>query len=452
MTTLYKIIKSLQNAQGSLAKQAILDANKDNELLKSFMQATYDPAISYYQKAVPKHGPPSGRQAAFDLTDIKHAKWTFAERNATGDEAKRLMKNWLEDQNSVEDQELCTLMIKRSIGASVGDTMILKTWPDLYFQPPYMRCSLADDKIKAKFGARDTILVQPKLDGSFCYLVKEVNKPAEAITRAGSKYPQWFADKLATGVPDGFVGIGEIEVFTAAEGVDGFLLPRQQGNGFLNSVLKEGDEEKFDRLQFKLTCWDMLTPEEFKVGKSTRVYKERMATLFMQYDLNEPPNIRVIRSKAVKNLDEAYKIYSEYTSEGMEGAVIKNPDGIWKDGTSKDNVKLKIAFEAEYIVTAVYEGEGKAKGMMGGISVETSDGLLKSNCGSGFTDAQRKAGIAVGSIVTLIANDVISNRDNDCKSLFLPIYSDTRFDKTKADSLQRVMEQLQAAKGIKEIK
>lgn len=33
--TLYQIIKSLQNANGNLEKQAILEANKENELLKA---------------------------------------------------------------------------------------------------------------------------------------------------------------------------------------------------------------------------------------------------------------------------------------------------------------------------------------------------------------------------------------------------------------------------------
>jgi uncharacterized protein (DUF2461 family) len=53
----------------------------------------------------------------------------------------------------------------------------------------------------------------------------------------------------------------------------------------------------------------------------------------------------------------------------------------------------------------------------------------------------------IGSIVTIKANDIISNRNDETKSLFLPIYSDTRFDKNKADSLEEVINQLNAAKG-----
>ena len=91
--------------------------------------------------------------------------------------------------------------------------------------------------------------------------------------------------------------------------------------------------------------------------------------------------------------------------------------------------------------------------MLGGIIIETSDGLLKNNCGSGFSDDLRKhlwkpENNPVGSIVTVIANDVVTKRGSDVKSLFLPIFSDIRFDKTEADSLECVMQQLNSAKGV----
>lgn len=102
-------------------------------------------------------------------------------------------------------------------------------------------------------------------------------------------------------------------------------------------------------------------------------------------------------------------------------------------------------------ITGMTEGTGKAKDMMGSISAESSDGLLKCDVGSGFTDTMRidfwlNEYEKIGNIVTIKANEVISNRNNNTKSLFLPIFIEERFDKTEADNLQRVMEQLKAAK------
>jgi ATP-dependent DNA ligase len=154
-------------------------------------------------------------------------------------------------------------------------------------------------------------------------------------------------------------------------------------------------------------------------------------------------------------LATAYKAYSHYTSQGFEGAVVKDPSSHWRDHTSPYNVKLKIAFEAEYVITGTFEGQGKYVGMLGGFYIETSDGLLKSSVGTGFPDSLRKEYFKIPSdgwketICTVIANDVVSKRDSDVKSLFLPVFSELRMDRNKADSLERVMEQLSAAKGLK---
>lgn len=456
---IYKIIKSLQEAQGSLAKQAILDANKGNELLKNFMQATYDPAVNYYVTKLPKVAP--ANVASFDQDLIDWMLLNIAGRIYTGKTAETLLKSNMAALDA-EGQELLTLMVKRSIGASVGDTMVLKTWPDLYFIPPYQRCSLMDDKIKAKFEQRDTFYIQPKLDGSFLYLVTGAQYLNEGITRAGSKYPQWFADRLAgelQNLTTRSVFVGEVEVYREdASDLENFkyhLLPRQEGNGLLNAVLKGRDEEEFAEYSFKLTAWDVLDEDEFKDGVSRTKYKYRLTDLKDTLDSFPNACVEAIETQTVSSLEEAYKIYSSFTAKGMEGAVIKNPESLWKDGTSKDLVKLKIAFEADYVITAVVEGQGKAAGMMGAISIATDDGLLQCDVGTGFTDAMRKdfwdnQHDRVGRIVTIIANDVLVKRDSDIRSLFLPVYSDLRFDKTEseADSLERVMEQLNAAKGL----
>lgn len=273
MSNLYTIIKELQNASGSNAKTTILEANKDNELLKAYLKAVYDPAISYYQTKVVKTA--SSNIATMDLDLIQHMYEQFAQRKVTGNHAAVKLTG-INSCLDAEGQELLELLIKRSIGAGVGDTMILKVFPDLYFIPPYQRCSLMDDKVATRFSKLDTFFVQEKMDGVFCYLVKEAGKVPEAITRAGSKFPTEFAEKLATGLPDGFVLVGELLVYGEVSTLC-VLLDRKTGNGILNSVLKGG--EIGDNLGFELAAWDCLTIEEFKAGKSNVPYSERLETL-----------------------------------------------------------------------------------------------------------------------------------------------------------------------------
>lgn len=436
--SLYTIVKQLQNASGSNAKQAILEANKDNELLKDYLKAVYDPAISYYITKMNKSIANEGYSFNGDIIDtLIHY---LANRTVTGNAAKE----WLEDyitMFNVEAQELIELLIKRSIGAGVGDTMILKVFPNLWFSVPYQRCSLMDEKIKAKFNRLPNFAIQKKLDGSFCYLVKEAGKPPEAITRAGSKYPKEFAEKLATGLPDGFVVVGELLVYGEVATLC-VPLDRKTGNGILNSVLKGG--EIGDNLGFELTAWDCLAVAEFKAGKSKRPYKERLGELDWFWN-------NIVETKYVKSLEEAYAIYSQYTANGDEGAVIKTTDFLWSNGTSKDCIKLKIECDLEVI--AIHEGTGKASGMMGSITLKSSDGIIVTDCGSGFTDEDRKEWWwgrvnRIGSIVTVKANDIIEKRDSDVSSMFLPIFREHRLDKTEADSYDKCVQQLDAAKGV----
>ena len=163
-------------------------------------------------------------------------------------------------------------------------------------------------------------------------------------------------------------------------------------------------------------------------------------------------NIKIVDTYTVNSLEQAYTIYSKYTAQGLEGVVIKTKDFKWSSGTSKECVKLKIEFECDLEVVAITEGTGKASNMMGSITLKSSDGIIVTDCGSGFSDKDRQEWWwgrvnRIGSIVTVKANDIISKRDSDVKSLFLPIFLEHRLDKAEADSYTRCVEQLEAAKN-----
>lgn len=64
----------------------------------------------------------------------------------------------------------------------------------------------------------------------------------------------------------------------------------------------------------------------------------------------------------------------------------QRPDGIWK---------RKPKYEEEFVITGVYEGTGRNRGVLGGFTIkqihpETGDWIDCGKCGGGFTDDQRK--------------------------------------------------------------
>ena len=449
MNSLYEIIQSLRNTSGNNDKLAILEANKDNELLKQYMKAVFDPSLNYYQSSLPKF---KTTTCNYDFTQaaIDHLINNLAHRKVTGKAAIELLATML-GTLAEEGRELLGYIIKRKVAdAKVGETMVLKTWPDLFFVPPYQRCRLLDDKIREHYNNLPLFYVQCKLDGSFGYMLND-----NIITRQGNMYPEWFVKQLTKGVPEDVVLIGEMTVYD-----DCGLLDRKTGNGILNSVLQGEDESEFKYYTFHYTAWDALYRDEFKSGKSDRTYRYRLNMVAMVMSLISKPlnrSVTQIQTHQVASLEEAFEIYTKFTSQGLEGAVIKDSDGLWKDSSSgtKDAVKLKVEFEVEMEIIGYYEGEGKVAGTLGGVVVATSDRKIVNKCGSGFSDKQRKEfweirEELVGEITTVKANDVISSKTKETLALSLPIFVEIRNDKTEADSFERVMEQLEAVKrGVK---
>jgi hypothetical protein len=458
MSDLYTIVKSLQAAKGSIEKQAILDANKDNALFKAYMKATYDVGLSYYMKKLPVVSGSPGNVATMDQESIDWFVEKIAGRFYTGKAAEQTVKMMLAAFDA-EGQELTKYIFDRSIGASVGDTMVLKTWPDLYFIPPYMRCASMSEKAREAFAEEESFYVQTKRDGSFAYGQRSF-EGCRLVTRQGGTYPIWFADRMTSGLPYGMVLIGEMEVYVTDAATNAGipkLMSRKDGNGVLNSVLKGADESEFDGYEFKYVAWDTLTAIEFADGKSDRPLIDRWLSL--EYAVETAQNngemlqIELSDNVEVKSVAEAKAIHLKRVADGCEGTVWKRKMGIWKDTSSgtMDAVKVKVVAEAEFKIVGSYEGTGKAKGMLGGITVETECGKLRNNCGSGFSDDQRKSLWLIrdnlpGNIATLEFNDITTARGKTTVSLSLPIFIEIRFDRTKADTLERVYEQFEAAK------
>lgn len=437
---LIEIIRSLQQAKGTKLKQELLNTHLDNEVLKAYLKAVYDPAISYYVTKAPKITPGDREFHVGVLAGMK----CLADRVYTGRKANEYLLGLFSGLDA-DGQELLGYIIKRAIGGSVGETMVLNTFPGLFFVPPYMRCAGMDAKVKAEYATMPFFYVQTKMDGQFAYVRKAADGSVSVFTRAGSYYPLPLAEKLSKGLPAGSVAMGELLVYE-----HGKVLDRKTGNGILNSVLQGQLDAHIHDIHIQMVVWDLVTEEEFLAERSETVYQQRLSNLEAILN-NEKTNMTLVHENTVDNLQDAFVLNREAILRGEEGTVWKNPCGIWRNSSSgtRDAIKCKLEFEAEYVVVGKTEGTGKAKGMLGSFSIATRCGALTSDLGSGFNDAQRKEfweADTNGWIVGVKANDVISKEGRDTLSLFLPIFVERRLDKTEADDYAAVMKALQTAK------
>lgn len=430
MNDLYEIINNLQNTAGNNTKVEILYSNKDNIFLKEFLRVTYDPRITFYitSKTYPLNILTSG-QKQLDIVDIEKFISLLANRGLTGNSAKEWLKSVL-IQYTQESQYLIKSLILKDIDAGISITTVNKVWKDLIKVQGYMRCSLPNAVKLSEWDWKKGVYSQLKCDGMFSSITNN-----QAITRNGSTFP---FDLLPTSfkkemknIPDGVTLNGELLVKRS-----GVTLSRKEGNGMLNSLLQGTALQ--DDCELHYVAWDI---EDYSLP-----YVDRFIEVL---SLCNGEYFSHVEYKMVYSLEQATQHFKEMLSQGQEGTVLKNPNGMWKDGTSKDCVKYKVEAELDMKVVGVVEGTGKYKGMLGALQLESECGLVKTDCGTGFSDKQRKEMFdSPPKIVAIKANDLVDSKSKDGYSLFLPVFLEERVDKSVADNIDRIREIFDSEKDM----
>jgi len=91
--------------------------------------------------------------------------------------------------------------------------------------------------------------------------------------------------------------------------------------------------------------------------------------------------------------------FDEVLRAGGEGLVLHRAAAHWHAGRSDDLRKLKPLHDAEAVVVGHEPGRGRLAGRLGALRVRSEDGI-EFSIGNGFSDAQRAAPPAAGSVVT----------------------------------------------------
>ena len=147
--------------------------------------------------------------------------------------------------------------------------------------------------------------------------------------------------------------------------------------------------------------------------------------------------IKPVVTYIVNSMEEAQTLYQKKLAEGEEGLVLKDPKGPWEDKRVKHQVKMKAELEADLRVTGFLPGSGKFEGKIGSLLVESADGKVKTAVGTGLNDEERSWDPKefLGKIVAVKYNALIEDKKTGQKSLFLPVFIETRSDKSVADIL-----------------
>jgi len=435
------------NSNGSrLFKEAKLkEFGDENPTFVKLLKRAYSPEYVYGIKKVP------GVENFGTLELSEH--WTFVEqildrlcsRAVTGNEAREEVASLL---SILEEKEARVLenLLKGDLRCGVNVSIINKVFPGTIPEYPYMRCSLREGSNIGKFDWGYGVISQEKADGMYASIAVSPTGEIRITSRNGTLFANTefseFIEDFKAVADKGVCYNGELLVTE-----NGVIQPREIGNGILNSVLKGGCFQKNQKPYYKI--WDII-PQDYHVagGKYMVPYESRLKLI----EGMKGAFVSVIDTKIIHSLEEAMEHYVEVTSKGKEGTVVKNPKAIWKDGTSKDQIKFKIEAEVDLIVRGYNPGNGKNTKWFGSLVCESSDGLVQTNV-SGFTDKERERifneidSWIDKKIITVKANSLMPNTSGGPRRLFLPAFVEERLDKTEADTLGKIENIFKEAMG-----
>lgn len=437
-SSVLEVINLIGNTSSTKEKQQIIAENIYDDMFRRSIEYALNPEKIYGiitdTSWITETGDNQFDESIFDLLDrlIKRDLTGHAARDAIIDKLKTLEPN---------SAELLVRIIRKDLRGGFGDKLVNKSYKNLIPTYSYMRCSLMKGSKINEFNWAKGIYSQLKLDGMFTN-GNIMDGSFQFTSRAGSIFPMDGFKKITDSVAHlkGYQLHGELLVKE-----NGSIMERKKGNGVLNSVLSGGTFE--DNQEPLYIVWDIIPLEEAKTKNKYKVpYSERLSLLHSIVDSN--PLIEVVDYKICHSLQECMDHAKEVMLIGQEGTVIKSPDMIWEDGTSKHQIKIKIEFDCDLEIVEILPGKinTKIEGRAGSLKCRSSDGLLEVNVT--VKNEKMRDNIDsnpsewIGKIVPIIANEIMTPDDatKDVHSLFLPRLAEDNYrtDKFEADDLEKI--------------
>ena len=430
----YEILKQLGATTKKNDKEVILKENKDNVELKECFRLAYSPTVNFFIK---KELTYSSVEDRYTLTELFEHLSRISSREITGNAAIAFVQDSLMLTGD-DNCEIVKRILQGDLRCGVGKATINKIWNGLIVTPPRQGAKSCSEENLAKLEKCNKV-IELKADGSF------LARFGTFMTRSGQPVVIEPLDlHLNCGAFEGFAFEGEC-IFDEDKASRG-------DNGIVNKFVKEtASYEEKDAAIYLI--WDCIEGSCYKpkgkynkpnVGR--REDLERMMEMYTTWCLDQGiyEKVKLIPRTEYVSMEEAQEIFESYVRDGYEGAILKDMDSPWA-AVDKPSycVKMKRQDPADLLVVDIYEGTGKAKGKLGGISLESAEGEIKTNCGSGFDDEQRayfwnNPNEILGKIVEIEYEQVSQDSKTLQKSVTFPIFQKVRDDKLDADSYEEV--------------
>jgi DNA ligase-1 len=284
---------------------------------------------------------------------------------------------------------------------------------------PVFDCMLATDSAKHEKKMVGEMIVEPKLDGVRVIVICDVDKDEVKLFSRNGKELLNFPE-INKQFDDALDQMSESMVFDGEVMSDDFQT-------LMREIHRKGGAKTKDA---KLNLFDCMPLEDFMAGGCDGDIMMRK-TMLEKFEFG--PNINLVEYVKM-NLSEpdGQKQFADYNKlcidRGFEGIMVKPITGIYECRRSTLWLKVKPFIEVSLTVIDTEEGTGRNAGKLGALIVEGKDDdkFIKTNVGSGLTDADRESfwnakDKLIGQIVEVRADAITQNQDaKDTWSLRFP--------------------------------
>jgi len=407
MTQPWKIIQELEADNSRLKKEAIIRRESDAENTRFFngVGSALDGFRTFGVQKVPiskKDG------TGITQTEFDDVLRQLEDRTLTGNAMKDVIQDLCDRSNMEQWNDWYRRILIKDLRCGVTHKTINK---HSTMKVPVFECMLADDSKKHEKKMTGEVYVEPKLDGVRVITICDVDKDeVKMFSRNGKElnnFPTILKqfDSMLDQMSESMVFDGEIMS-------DDFQT-------LMREIHRKGGAKTDDAV---LNLFDCMPLEYFKEGSYPYALNTRKELL---QSFTYGPNISIVEFVAM-NLDEddGQKQFADYNrlciDKGFEGIMVKPITGIYECKRSSLWLKVKPFIEVSLKVVDTEEGTGRNVGKLGALVVEGTDmdKFIKTNVGSGLTDADRDTfwrakDKLIGQIVEVRADAITQNQDTD---------------------------------------
>jgi DNA ligase-1 len=417
------------------ALELVTLGNRDSELFLSFMQAAYNPLVTWGVKQIPKSsGIVDAENPWEEFSDLLFSLYS---RNLTGNAARDSIKNIMTRFDSEEWNKFCVGVLSKDLRAGVSDKTINKICKGTKYEVPVFGCQLAtscEDRPEMKGKKR----IEPKLDGVRVLMLCSINDANEGTITCYSRNGKIF---------ENFGHIEEqissvMHIISGKINYTSFILDGEViGRSFQELMRQARRKENVNAVDSVFHIFDIIPTEDFLRGHCNMQLHKRLGllnkisnTISQLESVEFLPHIDVDLDTA-QGRDQLDRYAKDCVAQGFEGVMIKNLDAPYESKRNTFWLKWKPVITVDLEVKEIEEGTGRNSGRLGALVCSGNDHGkdITVNVGSGFSDVDRDnlwndRNLIIGRTVEILCDTITQNQDGTY-SLRFPRFVRFRDDK-----------------------